>query len=278
MTATATIRPMLAQPIDERRVGQLVTNPRWACEPKVDGHRILIVVKDGRVTYLARSGKPFEGVPGLIKQTFGSLAAGGLDLVVDGELLPATGDLWLFDVLSAGTAVTPAQPFAVRRAALEQLATTGLPGHPLIHCLPSYTDEIDKARLILDIKKRGAEGVMFRDIDSPYLPKRTDRLLKYKFRYDADCVVTEMGIDGKHNMRLGLFDENGRLVDVGTCTALAGDGPLIKEGDVVCVKYLYSSPDLKLVQPTVPRLRTDKEPTDCTTDQLVFADKRVIPL
>lgn len=274
MTATATtaanIKPMLAQPIDEHRVAKLVSNDRWACEPKVDGHRVLIHVHDHKVNYIARSGLPFEGVTGSIRKTFGDYGAQGLDLIVDGEFIPSTGELWLFDCMKADDHVSASDPFDVRRGVLERLRW---PEH--IKVLPSCTTEIDKAKLILDIKKRCAEGVIFRDRQAPYLPKRCDRLLKYKFRYTCDVVISDRGRDGKDNFGMEVYDPDGSPVDVGTVSALTGDGPSCDVGDVVEVTYLYASDDDKLTQPVTPRRRTDKSPAECTLDQLIYPDKSV---
>lgn len=270
---------MLAESITERQVTKYVTNDRWACEPKVDGHRCLIRMKGERVSFTTRQGLAFEHVPPAIRASFAAYAKQGVELIVDGELLPATGQLWLFDCMGAGSParqfVSPTDPFDTRRATLENLVAAGFGDHPLIDVLPSYTNQIDKAKLILDIKARCAEGVIFRDRQAPYMEKRTDRLLKYKFRYTADCVVTAKGRDGKDNLVLGMFDENGRCVDVGTVSALTGDGPRVGVGQVVEVTYLYASADRKLTQPVTPMLRVDKAPDECTIDQLIYPDKTV---
>lgn len=269
---TAAISPMLAQPIDEHRVAQLVQNEHWACEPKVDGHRCLIHIGGGRVEFITRTGLTMSGVPASVRSGFEQLASSGLDAVLDSELLPHTGMLWLFDCVRFGTVVADTDPFRARRAAVEQLA--GYFDQRDVDVLPSYTAEVDKARLLLDIKARNAEGVIFRRLDAGYTQRRTERLLKYKFRYDCDCVVIERGVDGKDNLRLAVFDDC-KLVDVGTVSALTGDGPRVQIGDVVCVTYLYASADRKLTQPVTPRIRTDKRAEECTIDQLIYPDKTV---
>jgi hypothetical protein len=124
------------------------------------------------------------------------------------------------------------------------------------------------------MKDGGFEGVIFRRLDAGYIQKRSSNLLKYKFRHDADCVVTALGTKGKANMALGLMS-CGSLVDVGECSALTGDQHRIRVGDVVTVTYLYASSDRRLVQPTKPRLRRDKDPADCTIDQLFYPTKTV---
>jgi ATP-dependent DNA ligase len=46
-------------------------------------------------------------------------------------------------------------------------------------------------------------------------------------------------------------------------------------GSVVTVRYLYATADDRLYQAKYPVLRTDKEPKECTMDQLVYTNKAV---
>lgn len=82
-------------------------------------------------------------------------------------------------------------------------------------------------------------------------------------------------MDGKQNLRLAVY-RDGKKVDVGDCTARAGDGLAIKKGDVVEVRYLYVGANGRLYQPTFPKIRDDKAPHECTWDQLVHVQKGVL--
>lgn len=66
------------------------------------------------------------------------------------------------------------------------------------------------------IRESNAEGVVIANITGTYIPgKRNNNIGKYKFTNDIDCVVVEVGIDGKDNMSLGLYNEDNTLVEVG---------------------------------------------------------------
>lgn len=110
------------------------------------------------------------------------------------------------------------------------------------------------------------EGAIFRHVDAAYQYSRSKFCIKYKFIKDIDCVVIDKNVDGKSNYELGLWDQD-VLKSVGRVSALGGDKGAAKIGDVVKVQCLYAVSD-RLVQPTKPRVRTDKKPEECTWDQL----------
>lgn len=272
---------MLAESMDERRLLSIVNDDRWALEPKVDGHRCLVVIDlEGEVRFVARSGMDLNIGPArpLVIEALALLRNSGAGFVLDGEWLGPERTLWVFDLPEAGDLINLNTPFADRRAALE--AITYCNGH--VRLLPSHRDVESKSALVRDVKSRNAEGVIARRIDAPYRPGRSRHLLKYKFRHDVDCVVSAVGVGGHDNIALSLWDPtNERLVEVGHCSALTGSGRThtFEIGDVVKVTCLYVTDDNNLYQPTLPTLRDDKAPRECTIDQLELfrPDKRVVP-
>jgi hypothetical protein len=133
--------------------------------------------------------------------------------------------------------------------------------------------------LVRAVLQVGGEGIIVRDQEAPYESgRRTSALRKAKFIKTMDVVVTARGRDGKDNLSIGVYDGD-RLVDLGTVTAMAGDGPTLQVGQVCEVRYLYAhlSPDgPRLIQVTMPRLRTDKLPAECTLDQARWLSRTVV--
>jgi hypothetical protein len=107
--------------------------------------------------------------------------------------------------------------------------------------------------------------------------KRCDGSVKLKFWRSLEAVVTARHIDGKENAELALIDPDHGEVNVGSISCLGHEQVAV--GDVVECKYLYAVDPRKpkLYQPNILRVRTDKPADECTVDQLVYTNKRVVP-
>jgi ATP-dependent DNA ligase len=266
---------MLARSIDLTQVESYLTDDRWVAQQKLDGDRILISVRDGKVRALNREGEPRRNpVPRRILDQFQPFALLGT-WCFDGELM-TTGELWLFDLPEAAGQVTREHPFEFRYQVLERfLAGSNWPTDPCVRLLPIARTTTTKAALFEDLRTRGAEGLMFRHVDGRYRSgKRSDLLLKAKFVHTVDVVVHQVRAEGRNNCTFRLWD-NGRLVPAGSCSLEAR--PDVAPGDVIEVRYLYASDDRLLYQPVMVRVRTDKSPGDCTVDQLQFTDRTILP-
>lgn len=266
------MKPMLAETADDRRAGVLLTNDEWIATQKVDGHRVLVTIEDGKVTCLNRQGKPKTTMitPQMISE-FSRFHIG--EWVFDGELVD--GVFWLFDMPIAGNHVSPTDPLAWRLDVLDNLYGQVLADSKVVRLLPRAEGTADKQALADRVRTNGGEGVMFKNLNGKYDSGRRSRhLLKWKYVKDADCVVTRTGVDGKDNLELSVM-KDGSPVAVGMCTALAGDGYKVRQGDVVAVRYAMWSGS-RMIQPTLPRLRDDKEPHECTIDQFPTYSKEVL--
>lgn len=265
-------KAMLAEATDVDRLIALCHDANRAGEQKVDGDRLLVHVDEGKVHCMSRTHRPLN-CGRIIPKAFDSFVGTGIRWVFDGEYLD--GHYYVFDLIEAGDIVTPQHKFSERRAVLEKfLGKADLP--PCVTLLPSYPDVEGKLNLALTVRREKGEGLVFKRLDAPYIGKRSTDILKVKFRKEIDCVVSELGRDGKANMVLVVYDADGKTVEISECTALAGDKDRIQVGDVVTVTYLYAQEEnRRLVQPTLPRIRHDKLPSECTIDQLVFTSKRV---
>lgn len=264
---------MLAENANPKRLKALCEDDDYWADQKLDGHRCLMHVDAGKVTPVSRSGLELP-VDARIIREFEAFKASDERWVFDGEYIDH--QFYVFDLVEAGKHVSPRVVYEDRRDFLEHFYGAWDPQGG-VYLIPTKKSTADKTALAARIESQGGEGLMFKRRDAAYTPGgRSSAMLKIKFRHDVDCIVIDTNLRGKANMSLGLLDVNNTLVEVGECTALAGDGPRVKPGMVVTVIYLYATKDNRLYQPTKPIIRTDKKLKECTMDQLSYADKSVI--
>ena len=237
-------------------------------EQKLDGHRVMLVSNVDDTKYLTRSGSEYtKGVPrGLFHGNHG-IPAG---FIVDGELV---GDvLWAFDILHIDGNLQKL-PLRERRRVLERLPTS-----PALQIVPQARTAQEKEALLLKAAADSYEGVVLKKRDSRYsCGHRTTDWQKVKFVVTADVVVMETQVNGKEAASFGVYNQKGKLIEVGRCSLIGK--PAVKPGDVVEVRYLYANDRRapRLFQPTLLKVRTDKKAEECLDDQLKFTNKSVMP-
>lgn len=257
--------PMLASSPDPRSItaAELLSDDGWAMDVKADGVRCTVVIENSTLITVGRDGQRLNRVPTAVIRQLAPLVAGSY--VLDGELVDGT--LYLFDLVRAGEVVTEADPWTVRRAALDTVLGTWEPGTGVVRGVPYATTEADKLALVNSVVVGRGEGLVAKRIGSPYRQGvRTRDWLKVKRHHHIDCVVMWLGVD-KANMGVGVYDGD-QLIEVAEVGRLTGDGARCEIGNVVEVRCLYSSEANRLYQPTLPRLRFDKPAIECNVDQL----------
>lgn len=277
---------MIPQTFGSAEVSDLahyVDDRRYAVEQKLDGTRALVEVKATGVRFLGRNGGPlkhaaaaqhFDRLARALEPLRAYVEATGADAVIlDGEILTDTGELWLFDAPQVPGAVTPRSTFAARRSALEELGSLVLTAPVMV--TRSAFAPADKAALIAAVETAGAEGVMVKDVGAPYEPgKRVKHSFKVKYVKTADVVVTARNVNGACNAELAVYDDAGNMVPIGGCSMIGK--PDAQPGEVVEVRYLYLGSGARLYQPTLMRLRPDREPASCRFDQFRMVSKAVV--
>jgi ATP-dependent DNA ligase len=242
--------PMLAKLEREMPLGD-----GWTYEPKWDGFRCVVTVRDGEVSLLSRDDRPmgryFPEVVALVDamRSGDVVADGEIMLVRDGVLtfdelqlrlhpaesrvrklaaeIPAT--LVLFDLLEIAGKDLRERPLAERRDALVRLTQglgiatmpevlTDLAPPPSCYRTP-WTEDPDVAqRWFADEDALGQDGIVAKRLDQPYLAG-VRGWTKVKHRRTADCVIggyrIAKGGDGIGSLLLGLYDDGGNLHYVG---------------------------------------------------------------
>ncbi len=226
--------PALEPPIEPQLALSRKTLPEgdeWAYEPKWDGFRALAFVDGDEVFLQSRNGRPLRRYFPEVDFPPGSYVLDG-ELVILGEdgheefdalqnrLHPAESRVRMlaektparfhaFDLLAEGDEVLLAEPLSERRERLEKLVAS-LGGKKKRAAgsieLTDLTNDAEKAEPWL----QGGEGVIAKQLDSPYRPGERKGMVKVKRVRTADCVVVgwrpgkEEGTVG--SLILGLYD------------------------------------------------------------------------
>ncbi len=125
-----------------------------------------------------------------------------------------------FDLLALGEQDLTGQPFARRRAALEQALSRA---RPPVHLTPATTERSLAVRWFEQFEGAGLDGVIAKPLDGTYEP---DRRVMFKIKHGrtVDCVVAgyrlhKSGPDAIGSLLLGLHTDDGSLASVGVIGA-----------------------------------------------------------
>ena len=247
------INPMLAQSYAKQ--SSKIKFP-CAVQPKLDGHRCIAIIKDGKVSLWSRTRKAIHSCPHIVSELqvwAASQACGkaGFDFILDGELYnhayksnfeqltslirkdePAEGcrniQYHVYDLINDS-------PFRERWDGLKLL--DGLPSVRVVHTQLAHSDD-DLKCAFADFLAQGYEGAMARNLMSPYENKRSNNLQKIKEFDDAEFKI------------IGIEEGRGQLIGhAGSCTCLLPDGRTFSvkmAGETSKLKEAFKNPTLWL--------------------------------
>ena len=234
------VSPMLAKSVPTIPTGELSYEPKW------DGFRSIVFRDGDEVEIGSRNKKPMTRYfPEVVEAVLANLPE---RCVVDGEIVVAVGDrlefevlqqrvhpavsritklaketparFVAFDLLALGDRDLTGEPFAVRRAALEEALAEV---RPPIHLTPATQDAELAQEWFSRFEGAGLDGVVAKPLKGAYTPdKRT--MFKIKHQRTADCVVAgyrvhKSGPDSIGSLLLGLYNADGDLASVGVIGA-----------------------------------------------------------
>jgi bifunctional non-homologous end joining protein LigD len=296
--------PFRAQPMLATLVAEPFDKSGWVYEEKYDGDRILAYKEGPRVLLLSRNSKDNTSRFPNIAAAIGKLRPA--TLLLDGEVVvfdrkrvsrfqllqQDRGEprYAVFDCLFADGKDLRREPLSARRAALEQFVS------PQGVLLLSRRLAANGLRAYEIAKRRGYEGLVAKDLSSPYVGKRSKSWLKVKVHQEDEFVIvgyTSPAGSRKYfgSLLLGAH-ENGKLRYVGKVgTGFSGATlaalyrqfrPLVtreaalvdppREHDVTYLRprlvaqisYQELTADRRLRQPVYLGLRDDKRARDVT--------------
>jgi bifunctional non-homologous end joining protein LigD len=171
--------------------------PRWVYEEKYDGYRILSYKEGKRVSLVSRNGKDRTRAFSALADAVGKLPAKTLlldgevvafdraqvsrfQLLQDGNVVPSYA---AFDCLYKNGRDLRQAPFSVRRRALQTIIRkTG-------RIFLSRRLASDGFQAYRVARKRGFEGVVAKDLASPYIAGRSNKWLKVKVHQEEEFVI-----------------------------------------------------------------------------------------
>jgi len=271
---------MLAHKYDPNRV------TAWPVyvEPKLDGMRAVAIVNTSGVRFVSRNGKSITSIPHLEKQIMNVFTPhNGGNLYIDGELtsgdnfnisisvlrkkdqVASEAKFHIFEVLTheefTGNGDTP---FTERMKRIPSLNSQ--PNLVPVSRRTLHNDEeiIDYFNSLLN---NGEEGVIVKNGDGIYEPKRSYNWMKIKDCNDADLeVVGVFEGQGKYEGQLGglIVDHKGVEVRVGSGLSDEDRQDMwhIQDeliGLIAEVQYHEVTPDGSLRHPRFVRFRDDKD-------------------
>lgn len=255
------VQCQLLTPIDDpERAADVVVDDNYAVQEKYDGKRILLFGERSGIVGYNRSNKAVA-LPGDLVSAGQKLVKRWGDFQLDGEQVGV--EYYAFDLLSLAGDNLREYSFFDRWLAFKALGNSHF--DVIFHATTEFHKQ-RKVSLVEQLFKRGAEGAVLKHIHSRYLPGRQRDQFKFKFTTTASCIVT--GKNEKNSVSIGVFD-NGNLIPVGNVT-IRNSRTVVKEGDVVEVRYLYAHRGGSLVQPFMIRVRDDVGPNACLISQLKY--------
>ena len=251
-------------------VDRLLRSRRYGAQEKHNGERLTICKQGTSLRTWNREGEPSaKKLPAAVVRAL--LAHPMKNFAIDVELVkPAT--IFVLDAYVLEVDGLPenldAEFYEYREARIHAEFDYCDP-----HIVPvtTYRDELYKRQLIVHLWDTQAEGVVFHDMDALFMQGRSEQHYKLKFWKELDAFVIAPSPEGKDSVRIGVFDQGGKVVEISGCSLSSKKHPHV--GDVLKVKYLYAAineeGERHIVQPAMLGIRTDKSPMACTIDQLV---------
>jgi bifunctional non-homologous end joining protein LigD len=261
------LRPQLLNAIDDAELLYMLSNGRYGMQEKMDGERVMVRVGiDGTITASNRRGL-VRGLPESMAAELQRVLPA--DTIVDGELI---GNVyWIFDVLRMSGVDLQSTPY--RQRYLAYSVWTGQTIKPVLSLDPVTCDTsmiaFARKTQIGALRKRQAEGVVFKELDAMYRADRPNTggpALKYKFTESCTCIVTKVK-EGKRSVAIALLDEHGAEVEVGNVTVPPNQEVPVP-GTLIEVRYLYRYEAGSLFQPVLLSCRNDVGRDECTLAQV----------
>ena len=189
--------PFRIEPMLPTLVASPFDRSGWVYEEKYDGYRILAYKESSRVTLLSRNGKERTEAYPEVAAAVAKLPAS--TLLLDGEVVAfdkrrvsrfqllqegkAAPLYAVFDCLYQNGRDSRAEPLSLRRGLME----AAIRGSKVLFA--SNRLNPNGLQAFQEAKARGYEGVVAKDLKSPYIEGRTRRWLKFKVHQEDEFVI-----------------------------------------------------------------------------------------
>ena len=265
------MKAMKPQTITRDRVEELLRDDAWVMQQKYDGVRCTVFSRQGHVySTNARGEIAGEGDQCHLGEIHGEFPRNE-EYVLDGEL--AWGNFYPFDELS-----NPAAAYHERLTRACDIVDRAAQSH--IRRVKTWLGTAAKTAAWGRIEEQAVEGVIFRRIDGAWsegVDKKRDLIVRYKFVKRAEVIVDAEAKPGCRSIHVGLYDPQLQIVvrcgkiSHGLTDTTRRQIAKALDDDLdlpIEIEYRYVSPNGMVVEAKFIRIRTDKDPADCTVDQL----------
>lgn len=262
---------LTSAPVDT--ISSFIQNDEWCLQEKMDGIRCVAIIAYDipGVEFVTRGGRPLVSTmakPLLpsIESELRDISVPNREVILDGELIPSTGEFYIFDLPSE------TYPLDTRLDALDVLFNDIQSKR--VRLSPTARTTEEKQTLFEQVLLNRGEGLVAKKVNEYYHEgERVPHSVKLKFTRTADLVVLDKNRgDSTKSIRGGLKQNyivghpvDGVLREVANVSAI-GRAEMNK-GDIVEVEYLYVGTRGRLVQPRIVGPRPDKTIEDIDIDQ-----------
>lgn len=254
--------PQTPNIIEEEEVAKYLNDDAWCMQEKKDGVRCMIR-KEGKTVEGINKKGIVTSLP-LTTETGIREACQDLQAVLDGELVGEK--FWLFDTLAIGIRAWSNKPYSARLEAIQEWLS---PFNEYFEMVPTAIGKASKKAMFAKIRLDKGEGVVFKKLDSLYVPGRPASYGDHiKFKFKGSATVRCKNLNNKNSFVMEMMSK-GDWIEVGNCTFF----PTVlspKLGKLYEVEYLYAYPGGSLFQPTLKEERKDCDEGDCGISQLKY--------
>ncbi|HEX5720012.1 MAG TPA: ATP-dependent DNA ligase [Thermoanaerobaculia bacterium] len=232
-------------PWEAESEGKIPAEPGWLYEPKWDGFRCLAFRKGDQVLLQSKAGQPLGRYFPELVEALGKLPV--KTFVVDGEIIiPDSFDALLQRIHPAESRIrklakeTPASLYAFDLLVdARGKSLVELPLEERRERLEAFFEKIPEGQMVLSpataklkeaekwIGGEGLDGVVAKQLDSPYLTGERGGMVKVKRMRTADCVVGGFRWAQKGgkvgSLLLGLYNDAGQLDHVGFSSSFSAE-------------------------------------------------------
>lgn len=256
------IFPQLLNPINESQVLDLMNDDNWCAQEKFDGRRLIIRKQGQNITGINKKGNTI----GLPLPVFEVVRGFDADVTIDSESI---GDnVFAFDLLELDDIDIRSWPYRERLAALMNLLFSVQ--QQVIKLVETAFTTEQKLALVTKLREGRREGVVFKQVFSPYTPGRPNlggNQLKHKFVATLSALVVQ--INQQRSVEISLLGKD-RWQTAGNVT-IPPNHRIPAKGAVVEIRYLYAHRQSGvLYQPVYLGPRNDVDAYECTVSQLKY--------
>jgi bifunctional non-homologous end joining protein LigD len=253
------LRVKLLNEITEDEALILCNHPDWVMQPKFDGERRPIIIKDGSADGTNRNGQFTGG----LKTTIANALDSTIDMILDTEDLG--NFICTFDILEYNGKDLRSLPFIERYNRLTDVLMT----NEMVRLSPLAVTTSEKIAMLDKVIKEGQEGVVFLLANAPYVAGKPANSANLKYKLYSEISVIVQKINTQRSVQMAVINNQGDEVIVGNVT-IPANASIPEVGSIIDVRYLYAYEGGSLYQPIFEKPRNDIHKSECLQSRIKY--------